>query len=136
MKTSTAIKKMNPKPFPKLKKNLDDEFSIFIRTRGMDDNGITKCFTCEYYDHWKYLQCGHFILRRHMGTRFCEVNCQTQCQLCNIECRGNEEVFAERLQEKYGIGILQTLQIQKNNPVGRHEMGFLIEHYKKLNKGK
>ena len=43
-----------------LVKKLDAVFSIYIRRR-FAVNDIAKCVTCGKEDHWKSLQCGHFM---------------------------------------------------------------------------
>ena len=59
-------------------KKLDTVFSIYIRRR-YAVNDIAKCVTCGKQDHWKSLQCGHFMSRKHLSTRWNEDNCQVQC---------------------------------------------------------
>ena len=67
------------KTISKLKKELDKWFSLYIRLRGVDDNGNNQCCTCGTIDNWKKLQCGHFVSRKHLATRFHEMNCFPQC---------------------------------------------------------
>lgn len=62
---------------------LDAVFSEYIRLSHADEYGIVKCVTCGKYDHWKRMDCGHFIPRTHLATRFNEVNCAPQCPECN-----------------------------------------------------
>ena len=56
----------------KLKKELDMVFSLFIRAKYPK-----VCYTCKATD--KTLQCGHFITRNHLATRWLESNCRPQC---------------------------------------------------------
>ena len=70
------------KSISKLKKKLDTIFSFYIRLRGVDDNGNNQCCTCGKIDNWRNLQCGHFVSRKHMATRFYELNCFPQCVGC------------------------------------------------------
>ena len=62
----------------KLIQQLDKEFSIFIRRR-YAINDIATCVTCGKKDHWKKLQAGHFMSRKHLSTRWDEDNVQVQC---------------------------------------------------------
>jgi len=62
---------------------LDTTFSIFIRMRDVDENGFVKCCTCPTVRHWKEMDAGHFVLRKHLATRWRESNCHAQCQECN-----------------------------------------------------
>jgi hypothetical protein len=78
---------------------------------------MVKCFTCNHVDHWKYMQAGHFIGRRHVVTRFLEMNLNTQCPGCN-ECEdGNMEVYAKRLDEVYGPGTAADLEALSKSQV-------------------
>ena len=61
----------------------DKWFSEFIRLRDSDEFGRVTCVTCSHRGHWRDLQCGHWITRGHMATRYDERNCHTQCRGCN-----------------------------------------------------
>jgi hypothetical protein len=52
------------KSISKLKKELDKWFSLYIRLRYATDEGMAQCYTCGKVDHYKKLQCGHFMSRR------------------------------------------------------------------------
>ena len=93
----------------KAKKEFDKVFSVYIRQR---DKGI--CFTCGLKLHWQRQQCGHFFSRQHMATRYDEDNNHCQCISCNVFKHGNMGVYASRLEKKYGFGIIQKLEKQKN----------------------
>ena len=125
-------RKIKKKSRSSLVTELDRVFSIFIRTRNVNAEGITKCFTCGKTAHWKELQCGHFISRRHYSTRWDEKNCQPQCSRCNIFNQGNAPVFAQRLIAKYGSDILDLLIAKKNNTfkASNFELEVLISEYK------
>ena len=68
------------KTISKLKKELDKWFSLFIRLRDADSNGLVFCFTCGCSKYYKRgMQNGHFQSRKHLATRWDEENCQPQC---------------------------------------------------------
>lgn len=115
----------------KLKAKLDKVFSIYIRRRYADSNGMVVCFTSGKRMHWKESHCGHFISRRHLGTRWDEINCQVQSVSENLYNQGNAPEFAKRIEEKYGKQALELLHIKKNNKVkmGVFEYKLLIEEY-------
>ena len=99
------------KSISKLKKELDKWFSLFIRLRNADTNGLVECFTCGVIKHYKQgMQCGHFQSRRHLATRFDEVNCQPQCVKCNMFEQGEQFKFHIKLNAKYGEGTSIDLQ--------------------------
>lgn len=100
------------KTIPKLKKELDSIFSRFIRLRNADDDGYVSCVTCLKVDHWKNLQCGHFMSRRHSSTRWDEDNCQVQCYSCNVMQQGKQYEFSKWLDKTFGEGKSDELLIK------------------------
>lgn len=116
-------KKKTKKPtVAKLKKKLDKVFSEWIRRRDRD-----ICFTCGN----KGTHAGHYILRRHMNTRWDERNVHCQCVRCNVFEYGNMDVYALRLQTQYGDGILNELNMLKHTikQFTVKELEELIEKY-------
>lgn len=92
----------------KLIKKLDAIFSIYIRRKNAI-NDIAICFTCGKQDNYKRLQNGHFQSRKHYSTRWDEINCQTQCAGCNVFRYGEQFVFGNKLDKKYGPGTADRL---------------------------
>src|SRR5210317_2100214 len=92
---------MPKKPSRKtLIKKLDTIFSEYIRRR-YAKNDIAECVTCGKKDHWKKLQAGHFMSRKHYATRWDEENVEVQCMACNVYRYGEQYLFAKHLgQEK------------------------------------
>ena len=125
---------MHKKPSRKnLIKKLDNVFSQYIRRR-FAVNGITKCVTCGKQAHWKELQAGHFMSRKHYSTRYDETNVQVQCSGCNVFRYGEQYKFGRYLEEAYGEGTAEDLQnksrqITKFSDIRIKEM---IEYYNKL----
>ena len=95
----------------KLVKQLDSIFSIYIRRKDSVNN-IATCFTCGKKDHYKKLQNGHFQSRRHYSTRWLERNCAVQCPGCNIFKAGEQFIFGQNLDIKFGEGTARQLHIQ------------------------
>jgi len=73
---------------------LDKAFSEFIRLRTANGNGYVQCVTCGKEDHWKNMDCGHFMSRKHMSTRWHEDNCQVQCKSCNVFRYGEQYKYS------------------------------------------
>ena len=69
-------------PTNNLIKKLDKIFSVYIRVSSSVD-GFVKCCTCGKPGHWKTMDCGHFIPRKNISTRYLEQNCAPQCKDCN-----------------------------------------------------
>lgn len=77
----------------KARDKADAEFSRFIRLRDtILYEGATvrvgRCVTCNQTKTWEHIQCGHWIRRKHFGTRWNEYNCHGQCDFCNDPKRG------------------------------------------------
>ena len=79
-------------------KKLDAIFSIYIRRRYAKNN-IAECVTCGKRDHWKNLQAGHFMSRKHYATRWDEDNVEVQCMACNVYRYGEQYKFSKYLGE-------------------------------------
>lgn len=99
-----------------LKKKCDAWFSKFIRLRDSDDNGICTCCTCGKKEEWKHMQCGHFVPRNHLSTRFDEKNCNVQCVGCNMFKSGMQYEHGRYIDRKYGEGTADKL-MEKNKSV-------------------
>lgn len=122
-------KRTNKPTVSKLKKKLDAIFSKYIRKR---DN--YTCFTCgiKKVEGERGMQNGHFIPRQYNNTRYDERNCNAQCYACNMLYGGQPDIYALRLQEKYGEGILKELNATRNKVKQWTvpELEKLIEEYK------
>jgi hypothetical protein len=90
------------KSIKKLKKKLWDLQSEYIRRTEK------KCFTCGKKKNWKELQAGHFIHKDCLD--FERKNIHAQCVGCNHFRSGNRIIYAEKLEELYGFGIIQELR--------------------------
>lgn len=110
---------------------LDRIFSKFIRLRD-SQNGYVKCISCGKIQAAEETDCGHFVNRKHMGTRFDEKNCNAQCRACNRFDEGNAAGYAKGLIEKYGAGVIDELLLKKQ--IGRKwsqfEIDELVKYYK------
>lgn len=122
------------KKLPKINtlvKKLDHEFSIFIRNR---DKHI--CFTCGKQLEPNQSQCGHYQSRSYKNTRWDEDNTACQCVGCNVFKKGNYPAFSLKLIKKYGVGILEDLEIRAKQSfkLDRNWLNEQIEYYKTKNK--
>ena len=89
-------------------KKLDQVFSLYIRLR-YATNEITECYTCGKVDHYKKLQCGHFMSRKYYATRWDEDNCQVQCYSCNVMRYGEQYKFGLRLAKEKQLDLPEKL---------------------------
>ena len=96
-----------------LVKKLDTIFSEYIRRR-YAKNDIAECVTCGKKDHWKKLQAGHFMSRKHYSTRWDERNVEVQCQGCNVWRYGEQYKFSLYLGSELSDELLiKSRQIEK-----------------------
>jgi hypothetical protein len=87
----------------KLKKELDRVFSIYIRLKFPK-----RCYTCGKVD--VTLQCGHFVSRQYLATRWSEDNCRPQCVGCNMFGNGQLLDFEENLKRELGDEFVENMK--------------------------
>lgn len=92
----------------------DKFFSLYIRTRG-SDGWYNHCYTCGVKQTIQDLQCGHFISRRFVNTRWNKLNCWPQCNTCNVEKKGNLKVYEALLRVHYGDAAIDQLKQLANS---------------------
>lgn len=130
LKTKTA-----KTAIPKLKKELDRVFSIFIRRRDASPySDLGKCCTCTHVAHWREMDCGHYAPRQDLATRWDERNCHLQDKSCNGFRGGEPEKMAAYIDAKYGAGTAASLRAQARQPfrLNRQWLEQKIAHYKVL----
>lgn len=134
------------KPYPKTKKikkasakSLDKKlwpiFSEYIRRRDakkFSGGDFVKCITCSHIAHWKELDCGHFVSRRHLATKYHEKNNAAQCKGCNGPGSGKQYEYGLEIDRRYGAGTAQWILQASRAQVkwGSWEFEVLIEDYK------
>ncbi len=100
------------KSISKLKKELDKWFSLYIRLRDATNEGMVQCFTSNRVYHYKQIHAGHFMSRRCLSTRWCEINVQPQSAADNLFGQGEQFKFGLNLDAKYGEGTAEELQLK------------------------
>ena len=105
---------------------LDTIFSQYIRRKDAI-NEIAECITCGKRDHYKKLQCGHFMSRSHYSTRWLETNVGVQCYGCNISRSGEQYKFSQYL----GDNLAQEMYIKSKQIVKFADIDLIdmIEYY-------
>ncbi|QDP58901.1 MAG: putative protein ninG [Prokaryotic dsDNA virus sp.] len=125
---------MSRKPSRKnLIKKLDNTFSQWIRLR-YNKNEIAECVTCGKKDHWKKLQAGHFVGRKHYSTRWDQINVQVQCMGCNVFRYGEQYKFGLFINRTYGDGTTDEL-FKKSREIVKYmdeEIKDMINYYSEL----
>lgn len=117
----------------KLIRKLDEIFSKYIRLRDMMSGRVFRCVSCGRVLPIEQADCGHYINRKHMATRFSEVNCNAQCRSCNRFDEGNMSGYRAGLVAKRGETMVTLLEAQRNEARKWEvwEMKAAIEHYKR-----
>jgi len=88
-------------PLVKLRKKAWDLHSKFVR---MEEG---KCYTCGKVMRWQDLDAGHFVHKKSLN--FVRENIHAQCTTCNRWKHGNLAIYAQKLIEDYGDGIINDL---------------------------
>ena len=78
------------------------------------------------------MDCGHFIKRQHLSTRFSETNCATQCKRCNAFEQGRDTDFANYIIDRWGESALVKLATQRHLTLklGKFELEQIAKYYK------
>ena len=113
-------KKRSESPTTKERRRLAKQawivFSRYVRTKDVDFQDRSQCYTCKRRIPWKELDAGHF---KHTSKKkgqirtkvidYDERNIHAQCTFCNRMAHGNLTKYAIALEEQYGHGIIQEL---------------------------
>ena len=120
------------KTISKLKKELDKWFSLYIRLRDANEFGMVQCITSGRVYHYKNIHAGHFMSRRYLSTRWCEINVAPQSAADNLFGQGEQYKFSLALDHKYGEGTAQELEYKARqiNKISRVEYEEKITYYK------
>lgn len=117
-----------------LKKELDRVFSLYVRTIHSDSNGNNRCYTCGKLGTIKTMQCGHFVSRQYLATRWDENNCRIQCVGCNVYGNGKPLDFEERLKKELGDETVENMKKSRHQVLKLDRQWYeeKIAHYKSL----
>ena len=134
MLKKTRVKK---KTTTQLKKEADRLFSLYIRQKYADSEGMVRCFTCPKVIHYlegRKINCGHFVSRAYLATRYDERNCRPQCWGCNNTTfgwggHGKPVEFAAGLQAEYGPGIVEELYAKAKPLIPNFDYQAIIDKY-------
>ena len=125
---------MGLKTISKLKKELDKWFSLYIRLKSCDVNGMVICYTSKRKYHYKNIHAGHFISRRHLSTRWLEQNVKPQSAADNLFGQGEQYKFGMYLDSEYGVGTAEELQLKARKPFKMMRIDYVekITYYKSV----
>jgi len=107
----------------KLVKKLDVVFSQYIRLSNADKNGYCTCVTCSKNFHWKEIQAGHFMSRKHYSIRWDERNVKPQCVACNVYRAGEQYKYSLYLGNNLSQKLLkESRELRKFTNIELEEM--------------
>ena len=111
-----------------LVKKLDTVFSQYIRRRYAQGD-IATCVTCGKKDHWKRMDAGHFMSRKHYATRWDEDNVQVQCKSCNLYNQGEQYKYSIFLGSEKAEELLR--KSRETVKFSGYDLNMMIEKYQK-----
>lgn len=106
-------------------------FSQYIRRRDSYD-GYVYCITCSKRVPWKEAHAGHFIHGKYPGTWLHLKNVHGQCSGCNTYRDGARDVYALKLIQRYGDGIIEELFEAKRKSPQTLTISFLKEKHEEI----
>lgn len=114
---------------------LDSVFSQYIRLRDSKeyDFKMFRCISCGCILPFEEMDCGHFIKRSNMATRFDEENCHGQCISCNRFRNGNTEKYRANLESLIGAERVEEL-IRKGRSIAKYssnDLGEMVKLYQR-----
>ena len=97
-----------------LVKKLDKVFSLYIRLRDVMPSGLFRCISCGQIKPYSQEDCGHYISRTNMITRFDEDNCNGECRACNRLSSDHLIGYRKNLITKIGLDRVSALEWKRN----------------------
>lgn len=118
----------------KLIKELDHEFSRFIRLRDCDKRWMIKCPLCGAIIPFNKAQNMHFISRWVLKYRFDESNCYAWCMRCNVILNWNYIEYTLFMINKFWRGKVEEMKNDKRPfEMKTREIEEKLEYYKNVN---
>ena len=131
-KPKEGVKERKPSTAALVRK-LDRTFSEYVRLRDSKPFGYKyfRCISCGQIKPYDQMDCGHFIGRMHMATRFDEQNCNGECRVCNRFSPDHMIYYQRNLELKIGKDKVDLL-IAKGRQTKKwsaFELELLIKYY-------
>ena len=131
---ATTKKRKKRSPLLILQDKIWKKFSVYIRCRDANYQGYCVCITCGKVAPWKEMDAGHWLHGKFPGTWLNPKNVHAQCPQCNKYKDGARDIYAIRLEAKYGFGILQELEDSKHKSAQTWRMDTLREAEKEVDR--
>ena len=96
---------------PSVVRKLDEIFSKYIRLRDSKAFGFQafRCISCGQIKPFEQMDCGHFVGRTHLATRWDEDNCNGECRACNRMSADHIIYYQRNLERKIGAEKVDLL---------------------------
>ena len=126
-------RKLDEMDFWSLVKILDAEFIFNLRAGKAARQGhpFVKCYTCGAQDHWKNMDCGHYVGREYFGVRWDARNTRIQCTKCNCFAEGEKAKYRINLEQE-GVNVNSVTDLAdfygKTHPPIESLMGWIKEY--------
>lgn len=124
------------KPVENKKKHtdeLDKVFQFYIRLRDAMTGGMSRCISCGKVVPFDKIQAGHFRSRKHMSTRWSELNVNSECFVCN--CMDGDHLldYRKNLIRKIGEQKVQWIEsyCHETQKWSDFELVLMIKDYSK-----
>lgn len=117
IKEKTPLKRKSNKSVSRTKAKAWSAFSIYIRTKYADEDGLVACYTCGKRMEIKKMQAGHGIGGRNNAILFEERVVRPQDVGCNIYGRGQYQVFTRKLIQELGLEQYDEIVTEAGTPI-------------------
>ena len=136
--TKEKAPRANKPSVASLVRKLDKEISLYVRLRDSRPFGYKafRCISCGRILPFADGDCGHFIGRTRMATRFDELNINMECKACNRFSSDHIIYYQRNLEKKIGKDKLELLVARghQTKKFTAWELEILISHYQEENK--
>ncbi len=124
-----VVKKKRAKAYDDL--HLWPIFSLYIRLRDSNNDGIGRCFTCGTPKHYTRADCGHGLPRQHKKTKYSLQNNHLQCKHCNGFKGGMREKYMAEMDKRYGAGTWERMEIEahKHHTIDKFWVDLMVKQY-------
>ena len=89
---------------------------LLVRLKAADEHGMVNCVTCGARKHYKEVDGGHSISRRHVATKLMEEVVNPQCKQCNGFKGGAYGEYTLYMIDTHGRDFVDWLNIEKHKP--------------------
>lgn len=116
-KEKKPLKRKSKTPLAKAKERAWSAFSLYIRNKYADNEGLVSCYTCGKRLEIKSMQAGHGIGGRNNAILFEERVVRPQEMGCNVYGRGQYAIFTRKLIDELGLEEYDQIVTQSRTPL-------------------